>query len=292
MADHPDAPQVSEVLLLAKGFTFAEGPVWHPDGYLIFADVRSDRLYRIVPGGEPQLLRITHNGNGTTFDLEGSLIQCEGLGRRITRWNMSTSQVDIIAEKFAGKRLHRPNDVVCRSDGTLFFTDPDRRVPVADRELDDAAVYRIDPDGEIRLVMACEYPNGLAFSPDERTLYVANTRHLKCVLAIELDERGDRTSHRLLTDMSRDDSPGLPDGLKVDVTGRVYCTGPGGIWVISPKGEHLATLRFPKGAVNFAFGGDDLRTLFVCAHDSLFSARVPVPGIATPFAMRRMNRSA
>ena len=200
MNNLPDLLESGPPQLLASGFLFSEGPLWHPEGFLIFADTRDDALYRITPGQPHELLRKTEGGNGTTFDLQGRVIQCESRTRRVTRWDMKTGQVDVIAERFEGKRLNRPNDVVCHSDGSLFFTDPDKRIPLQEREVANAAVYRIAPDGTLTMVLASEYPNGLAFSPDETTLYVANTRFLKYLLVAELDGGG---GYRLATGCSQ-----------------------------------------------------------------------------------------
>src|SRR5207247_10502410 len=161
---------------LATGFVFTEGPLWHPDGFYYFVDIRRSRLHRITPGKAVELVRAdTGEGNGTTFDLHGRLVICEGGNRRVTRWS-ADGRSEVLMDRHEGKRLNRPNDVVCKSDGSLWFTDPGLRVPLAQRELAEAGVYRIAPDGATSLVADCEYPNGLAFSPDERTLYVANTR--------------------------------------------------------------------------------------------------------------------
>src|SRR6185503_12096107 len=155
---------------LATGFVFTEGPLWHPDGYFYFVDVRASKLYRVTPGHAPEVLREqTGGGNGFTFDLQGRLVLCEGDNRRATRTGADGS-IEILADRFEGKRLNRPNDVVCRSDGSIYFTDPGLRVPLAERELTQAGVYRIAPDGRITLIADCEYPNGLAFSRDERVL--------------------------------------------------------------------------------------------------------------------------
>lgn len=221
--------------------------LWHPNGFYYFADVRNDSLYRIVPGQTPQLARHTNNGNGTTFDLQGRVVQCGGLAKRLTCWNPIDGRVETLIDSFDGKRLDRPNDVICRSDGSILFTDPDKRVPVSERELD-AAVYCVAPDRTVTLVANCEYPNGLALSPDERTLYVANTRFPKYIHEIRLDAAGSVVRRRVFADMSWDQTQGSPDGIKVDVLGRVYCTGPGGIWVFMPDGRHLCTLHFPQPA--------------------------------------------
>ena len=288
----PDVLETVEAERLATGFVFTEGPLWHPDGFYYFVDIRTNRLYRITPGQQAEVVRETAGGNGTTFDLQGRLILCEGGGRRLSRMGRD-GKVETVVDRHQGGRFNRPNDAVCRSDGSLYFTDPDKRVPYAEREIpgpagidnlwDGACVYRVAPDGALSVLAHCEYPNGLAFSPDERTLYVANTRSSKYIHAIEVDAAGTMARRRIFADMNAGTERGIPDGLKVDSLGRVYCTGPGGIWVFSPEGDRLGTIRFPEQAVNFAFGGADLRTLFCCAHTSVYTLRVKVPGNPHPW---------
>ncbi len=279
--------ETREAERLATGFVFTEGPLWHPDGFYYFSDVRASVLYRVTPGRAPERVRAdTGGGNGTTFDLAGRLILCEGDRRRVTRTGPD-GRIEVLADRFEGKRLNRPNDVVCRSDGSLYFTDPGLRVPLADRELPYAGVYRIAPDGAITLVVDCEYPNGLAFSPDERTLYVANTRWAQYIHAVELDAAGTMTRRRIFADMSSDETDGVPDGMKVDVEGRVYCTGPGGTWVFAPDGSKLGVIRTPEVPANVAFGGPDLRTLFLTARTSIYSLRTRVPGQPHPWYRTR-----
>ena len=288
----PEILETTHAERLATGFVFTEGPLWHPDGYFFFVDIRTNSLYRIAPGEQPQLVTRTQGGNGTTFDLHGRLVICEGDARRVARLT-AAGTLEPIAERYQGGRFNRPNDIVCRSDGNLYFTDPDKRRAYSEREIppptgldnlwDGACVYRLAPDGQITVLAHCEYPNGLAFSPDERTLYVANTRSSKYIHAINLDASGKMIGRRIFADMNLGTQPGIPDGLKVDCKGNVYCTGPGGIWVISPRGEHIGTLVFPEQAVNFAFGGDDLRTLFCCAHTSVYTLKVRIPGNPHPW---------
>jgi gluconolactonase len=189
-------------------------------------------------------------------------------------------------DRFEGKRLNRPNDVVCKSDGSIYFTDPGLRVPLADRELPSAGVYRIAPDGKTSLVADCEYPNGLAFSPDERVLYVANTRWTQYIHALEIAGDGKLIRRRIFADMSSDETDGVPDGMKVDVEGRVFCTGPGGTWVFAPDGTRLGIIRTPEVPANCAFGGPDLRTLFLTARTSVYALRVKVPGRPHPWYKR------
>jgi gluconolactonase len=269
---------------LATGFAFTEGPLWHPDGFYYFVDIRKNNLHRITPGKEPELLRSnTNESNGTTFDLQGRLVICEGGNRRVTRWT-ADGKMEVLMDRFEGKRLNRPNDVVCKSDGSLWFTDPSLRVPFAEREMPHAGVYRVAPDGAVSMVADFEYPNGLAFSPDERRLYVANTRWAQYIHVLELDAKGSMVRRRIFADMpSDDDKNGVPDGMKVDVEGRVYCTGPGGTWVFAPDGKQLGIIRTPEVPANVAFGGPDLKTLFLTARTSIYTLRVKVPGQPHPW---------
>jgi len=279
--------ETTEAERLAGGFGFTEGPLWHPDGFYYFVDIRRSVLLRLAPGTAAQITRSnTGEGNGTTFDLEGRLIMCEGGNRRVTRM-APDGRIEVLMDRHDGKRLNRPNDVVCRSDGSIYFTDPGLRVPLSERELAIAGVYRIAPDGATSLVADCEYPNGLAFSPDERVLYVANTRWTQYIHRIELDAGGAMVRRRIFADMSSDEPDGVPDGMKVDVDGRVYCTGPGGTWVFSPGGERLGIIRTPEIPANLAFGGPDLRTLFFTARTSVYSLRVKTPGQPHPWYRRR-----
>lgn len=288
----PDVLETTEAEKVATGFVFTEGPLWHPDDFWYFVDLRPNRLHKIKLGQKPELVRNTEGGNGTTFDLQGRLIVCEGDARRVTRTDASGT-VTALADNYKGGRFSRPNDVVCHSNGCIYFTDPDKRRPYHEREIpgragdnnlwDGAGVYRVATDGTVSQIANCEYPNGLAFSPDERTLYVANTRSSKYIHAIKLDAAGNMVSRSIFADMNEGTEPGIPDGLKVDSIGRVYCTGPGGIWVMDPSGKHIGTIKWPEQAVNFAFGGPDMRTLFCCAHTSVYTLRVKVPGNPHPW---------
>jgi gluconolactonase len=268
---------------LATGFVFTEGPLWHPDGFYHFVDVRASVLYRLTPGRAHEIVRDkTGGGNGTTFDLHGRLVLCEGDNRRVTRTS-ADGRVEVLVDRFEGKRLNRPNDVVCKSDGSLYFTDPGLRVPLPERELPHSGIYRVFPDGKMAIVADFEYPNGLAFSPDERVLYVANTRWTQYIHRLELDASGHVVRRRIFADMSSDESEGVPDGMKVDVEGRVYCTGPGGTWVFAPDGTKLGVIRTPEVPANLAFGGPDLRTLFFTARTSVYTLRVKVAGQPHPW---------
>jgi gluconolactonase len=284
MADAMSAVlETTQAERLATGFVFTEGPLWHPDGFYYFVDVRASMLYRITPGRPHEVVREkTGGGNGTTFDLQGRLVLCEGDNRRVVR-QAADGRFEVLMDRFEGKRLNRPNDVVCRSDGSIYFTDPGLRVPLAEREVPHAGVYRVAPDGAVGLVADFEYPNGLAFSPDERRLYVANTRWAQYIHVLDLDAEGRVLRRGIFADMSSDETDGVPDGMKVDVEGRVYCTGPGGTWVFAPDGARLGIIRTPEVPANLAFGGPDLRTLFFTARTSVYTLRAKVPGQPHPW---------
>ncbi len=286
MATLADILETSELQQVATGFVFTEGPVWHPDGFFYFVDVRTSTLHRLTLGDKPQQVRKTNGGNGTTFDLQGRLINCEGDGRRVTR-TAADGTVATLIDRFEGKRLNRPNDVICASDGALWFTDPSLRVPLAEREIENASVYRIAADGVVTAVAPFEYPNGLALSPDERTLYVANTRWTKYIHAIEVDAAGTMVRRRIFADMSSDGTNGVPDGMKVDAAGRVFCTGTGGVWVFAPDGTKIGIIETPEVCANVAFGGPDLRTLLLTASTSVYTLRVKTPGVSHPWYARR-----
>ncbi|MGD0108103.1 MAG: SMP-30/gluconolactonase/LRE family protein [Rhodopila sp.] len=267
---------------LATGFLFTEGPLWHPDGFFYFVDLRSNLLYRMVPGQAPEKIRTTLGGNGTTFDLQGRLLNCEGDGRRVTRIE-ADGTVTTVIDAFAGKRLNRPNDVICHSNGSIYFTDPDLLVPLVDREIGHAAVYRIAQDGSASVLARFEYPNGLALSRDEQTLYVANTRWSQYIHAVELDADGNMVRRRIFADMSADGTNGVPDGMKVDEAGRVFCTGTGGVWVFEPDGTRIGIIETPEVCANITFGSPDLRTLLLTATSSVYTLRVKVPGLPHPW---------
>ncbi len=281
-----DLLETTELRQVATGFVFTEGPLWHPDGFFYFVDVRASMLYRLTLGEKPVVVRKTNGGNGTTFDLQGRLINCEGDGRRVTRTE-ADGTVTTLIDRFEDKRLNRPNDVICASDGALWFTDPSLRVPLPERELERAAVYRIAADGAVREVAPFEYPNGLALSPDERTLYVANTRWTKYIHAIEVDAGGTMVRRRIFADMSSDGTNGVPDGMKVDAAGRVFCTGTGGVWVFAPDGTKIGIIETPEVCANIAFGGPDLRTLLLTASTSVYTLRVKTPGLPHPWCAAR-----
>ena len=288
----PDAP----LERVAWGFVFTEGPVWSSDGSLLFSSPNTNSIYRWHPSGRVSVFRsksgytgtdigrFTQPGsNGLTFDPQRRLTICQHGNRRVIRVEPH-GNVTVLADRYRGRRLNSPNDLVHRSDGTLFFTDPPFGLPGAyddpDKELQFSGVFAVR-DGEVTLVTdELEGPNGLAFSPDERYLYVGNwDPDRKVVMRYELGPNCQVTDARVLFEMTGADGDDAIDGLKVDVEGNVYVCGPGGIWVISPGGAHLGTLRLPEAPHNLAWGDADGRTLYVTALTSVYRIRLQIPGI-------------
>jgi gluconolactonase len=277
----------SEPERLATGFEFTEGPLWHPDGYLLFVDIRRSQIFKLRPGGEPEIIRENSGeSNGMTFDLQGRLVICEMINRQVTRMEADGS-FTVLADKWNNQRLNRPNDVVGKSDGSLYFTNPGReRLDPAVVDMASNSVHRIRSDGSVdNIVPTIDYPNGLAFSPDESVFYVANTRPGQYIMAYDVNPDGTVSNARRFADMpSAHANNGVPDGMKVDVEGRVYCTGPDGCWVFTPSGERLGIIRLPEFPANCAWGGPDHQTMFFTANTSIYSLRMKTPGTKIPRA--------
>jgi gluconolactonase len=278
---------------LADGFGGAQGPAegplwWKEGGYLLFSDIHNSRRMKYVPGqGVSVVLEPTNRANGLTRDLQGRLLACEHDSRRVTRQELDGS-LTVIANSFQGRRLNRPNDVVVKSDGAIYFTDP-WTSPLAPEEWDltFSGVYRLTPDLGTRTLLVDDFvlPNGLAFSPDETVLYVNDTRR-RHIRAFDLIANGTlaRQTDRVFADLSGDE-PGVPDGMKVDAEGNVYCGGAGGIWIFDRQGKKLG--RIVHGApatTNLAFGGNDWRTLYFTSRNHLGSVDVKIPGLPVPTA--------
>jgi len=275
-------PEDTLVERIAGGLRFTEGPVWHGD-HLLFSDIPSNRIvcWRALPEG-PELTTFrtpSGNSNGLTLDRSGRLVACEHSGRRVSRLEADGS-VTVLADRYQGARLNSPNDVVVRSDGSVYFTDPPYglRNATEGKELPYNGVFRLTPEGELLLVADdFERPNGLAFSPDETVLYVDDTaRHHIRSFAVRPD--GSVSGGGVFAEL-RAAEPGGPDGMKVDAEGNVYCTGSGGIWVFTPTGRKLGRIVLPEQPANLAWGDVDWRTIFVTARTSVYRLRASVPGI-------------
>jgi gluconolactonase len=274
-----DLFETTEFERVATGLQFTEGPVWHPEGYLLFSDIPANTIHRLEPDGALSVWRQpSGNSNGLTFDRQGRLVACEH-GNRQVSVTAPDGNPQPLATHYQGQRLNSPNDVVVRSDGSVYFTDPPYGIQEAQRELPFNGVFRIAPDGALHL-LADDFgrPNGLAFAPDESVLYVDDSERRQ-IRAFDVAADGGLANGRLWADMASPDA-GSPDGMKVDSLGNVYCTGPGGLWVFTPEAHCLGVLKGPEQPANLAFGGPDLRTLYITARTSLYTLRTRVPGIA------------
>ena len=289
-------PAEGRIEKLAEGFMFTEGPVWIKEGGegLLFSDIPNNRIMKWTPDGNVVEFRKpsgdtgpprpdgTYGGsNGLTLDKEGRLTICEHGDRRVTRLEKD-GKLTVLADKYQGKRLNSPNDAVYKSDGSLYFTDPPYGlVDEKERRLPFQGIYRLTVGGELQLLnRELTRPNGLAFSPDEKTLYVANSDpEKKLWMAYAVAADGTISQGRVFFDVTAEKEDGLPDGLKVDSQGNVYCTGPGGVWIFSPEGKHLGTIQPAEVPANCHWGDADAKTLYMTARTGLYRVRLNIRGI-------------
>ncbi len=277
-------PRDAEPRRLASGFVWSEGPVWDDaTESVIFTDFTPEKIYRWSEHGGLSVFR-EQSGRavGLAMDAEGGIVSCESRARRIARIRRDGSVVTL-ASHYEGKRLNSPNDVIVKSDGSVYFTDPYSTALGDTREVGQDGVYRVAGDGgRVTLLASLNRPNGLAFSPDERLLYVDDT-NLQRVEVFEVEENGTLGGGRVLARLDPRMGKGGADGMKVDQRGNLYVTGPGGIWVIAPEGSILGLLRMPETAANLCWGGRDRTTLFITATTSLYGLRMGIPGdVKTP----------
>jgi gluconolactonase len=273
--------------VIAHDLSFGEGPVWNKrSGELFYTDIIGDTLWKWAPGqGNRIVMRPSHKANGMTYDRDGRLVVAGWSSRTVWRMALDGS-VTTLASHLQGRKLNTPNDIVVAADGAVWFTDPtgglnnmEMHGEDVQRYLDFNGVYRIAPDGRIQLMIEdCVYPNGLVFSPDERVLYVNDTRQA-LIRAFEVAADGAVGSPRVFYRLVGTE-PGVADGMKVDVEGNVYCTGPAGIHVIAPSGKLLGRIKLPGHCTNMAWGDADWRTMYVTTFTSqLFRFRLGIPGI-------------
>lgn len=268
---------------LGSGFLFTEGPVWDAaQDCLHFSDIPASIIHRWQPKVGFSVFRSpSGKSNGLTRDREGRLVICEHAGRCVSRIERDGSTT-IVASHYQGHRLNSPNDVVVKSDGAIYFTDPPYGLNptfgvAASPELDFAGVYRVSPDGgEIAVVAADCTPNGLAFSPDEKMLYVADTEE-NHVLVYDVGAEGSLSGRRVFAHLSG--SHLAPDGIKVDHNGNVFVTGAGGIWVFEPGGARLGTIAVPELPSNLAWGGADWSSLYITARTSIYRVHTKTKGL-------------
>ncbi|MFN8573000.1 MAG: SMP-30/gluconolactonase/LRE family protein [Gemmatimonadaceae bacterium] len=301
-------PPGATVERIASGFLFTEGPIWHPDGYLLFSDPNANTIYRWTTDGQVSVYR-TKSGyagvdigeygqpgsNGLTLDPDGRLTIDEHGRRRVVRQEKN-GVITLLADRYDGRRFNSPNDLVYKSDGSLYLTDPPFGLPkVFDdprKELPFSGVYRVS-NGQVQLLSKdLTGPNGLAFSPDERFLYVDNWDvNRKVIMKYPVQADGTLGAGAVFVDATTSD-PGEQawDGLKVDRDGNVYAAGPGGVWILSPDGKHLGTISAPETPANFAWGDEDGRTLYMTARTSVYRIRLNIPGIR-PWPVTRTTRA-
>ncbi|MGA9380896.1 MAG: SMP-30/gluconolactonase/LRE family protein [Phormidium sp.] len=276
-------PKNAKIDRVATGFQFTEGPIWFAEEkYLLFSDIPANKIFQLTPDGQVTIFREpSNNSNGLTRDKQGRLIACEHDKRRVT-CTEKNGTIAVLADKFQGKKLNSPNDIIVKSDGAIYFTDPPYGIKPEQQEQPIQGVYRISPDRNQITLVADDFdkPNGLAFSPDEKQLYIDDSerRHIR---VFDVQENGTLANSRIFYDM-KVKKPGLPDGMKVDLRGNIYCTGGGGVWVFDPKGNHLGTIVTPEVPANCAWGDEDWQTLYITASTSLYKIRVNIPGIQVP----------
>ncbi len=296
---HPDldaliAPDAA-IEQIAGGFIFTEGPLWRPDGVLWFSDIVGNVVRQWSPGG--QIVEILRPGgydghslpaggfngpNGSTAGPDGSVLLCQHGNRRVARIDRHRT-VSTVVDRFEGKRLNSPNDVVFRSDGRMYFSDPPYGLPKQDQDPDKDLRWNgvfVLADGRLQAVeTAHTRPNGLAFSPDEKTFYLANSDpDHRYWMRYDVAPDGSLRNGETFADVSAHPDAGLPDGMKLDRTGHIYATGPGGVWVFTPGGRHLGTIVLPEQPANCAWGDDDWRTLYITAETGVYRLRTQVEG--------------
>lgn len=287
-------PKDAKIEKLAGGFTFTEGPLWRPEGALWFSDVVGNVVRQWTPDGKvTEILRpggydgnsLPAGGfigpNGMIADKDGAVLLCQHGNRRIVRITKDRS-ITTLVDKFQGKKFNSPNDLVYRSDASLYFTDPPYGLPKQDedptKELKFNGVFRL-AGGKLSVVIRdLTRPNGIAISPDDKTLYIANSDEKKKVwMAYDLEPNGTTKNGRVFADVTSETAAGLPDGMKLDENGNVYASGPGGVWVFSPDGKHLGTIKPPETPANCNWG-DDGKSLYITATTGLYRVKLVTRG--------------
>jgi len=273
---------------LLTGFDFTEGPAWNPvDRSLIFSDILGNSIYRWTQTSGLQTLRHnSHMANGNTYDREGCVITCEHATSRLTRTDFALNgEMEVLATHFQGKELNSPNDVVCKSDGAIYFTDPNSGrsagygVP-RDQELEFQGVYRLDPNTlEVTLLVDdFSKPNGLCFSQDEKVLFI-NDSDYNHIRVFGVQDDGTLTDGQIWAVLEKA-GIGVADGMKIDHEGNLYCTGPGGIHIFDDRANYVGIILMPEHTTNLAWGGDDLCSLYITAATSIYRLYSRIPGIA------------
>jgi gluconolactonase len=266
---------------IATGFGFTEGPVWDPHGFLYVSDEEKNKLSRVYPDGRVETVLEIGDPDGSTLDAEGRLITTASVLRAIIQVDPN-GQYKVLADKYEGKKFNSPNEIILGPDGALYFTDPTLDLPKGEKqELDFQGVFRLGKDGSVRLLTKdLTTPNGLAFSPDGKRLYINDTRQHE-IRVYDVGANMELQNGRVFG--KEEGRGGSPDGMRVDVKGNVYCTGPGGVWVWDPEGNHLGTIMLPESTANFNWGDADYGTIYFSSRTSIYrmitKARGFVPGV-------------
>ena len=256
--------------LVAGGFGFTEGPVWDPAGFLYVSDEEQNKIYKVSADGQKTELIALGDPDGSTYDQNHQLIDCASVLRAIIRID-SNGKYTVLGDRFEGKKFNSPNDVVIGPDGAIYFTDPTLDLPAGEKqELPFQGVFRLDTDGRVTLLTKeLSQPNGLAFSPDGKKFYVDDSKQ-RNIRVYDFQPDGTLANGRIFGEEPGGKGDGVPDGMKVDRSGNLYVTGPGGIWVWNPQGEHLGTILMPEQPANLAWGGASLNTLYITATTSVY----------------------
>jgi gluconolactonase len=268
-------PKVEKV---ASGFQFTEGPLWHPQGFLLFSDIPANTIYQWQSGQETKIFRRpSQKANGNAFDRQGRLISAQHGDRLLSRTEANGKVVTLV-DRYQGKKLNSPNDLAVKSDGSIYFTDPPYGIEAKQEELGFYGVYRLAPDGKLTLLgKDMIRPNGIAFAPDESKLYVSDSQE-NYIRVFDVKPDGTVSNGRIFAELKDPSQPGTPDGLKVDTQGNVYSPGAGGLWIFSPAGELLGKIAVPEVVTNLAWGESDRQTLYITASPSVYRIRLPIPG--------------
>jgi gluconolactonase len=274
-------PKGAAVDRIATGFGFTEGPVWDHRGFLWVSDETLNQLFQVdAATGKKQTVLALGDPDGNTYDRQGRLLDCASVLRAVIRLSPDGKKYNIVADRYLGKKLNSPNDVVLGPDGAIYFTDPTSDLPKGARqEIPFEGVYRIAPNGNVRLLTKqLHQPNGLAFSPDGRRLYIDEDQH-RSIWVFDFDPAHGTIGHGRIFGLEPSAVENeVPDGMKVDTAGNLYVVGPRGIWVWSPEGRHLGTIVLPEQPANLAWGGSDDRTLFMTAETSVYRVRTKARG--------------
>jgi gluconolactonase len=268
--------QDAKLTAVATGFGFTEGPVWDAAGFLYVSDETQNEIYRVRPDGSKDSVLALGDPDGNTFDRQHHLIDCASVLRAIILVNPN-GQYKTLAERFQGKRFNSPNDVVVGPDGALYFTDPTLDLPPGERqEIPFQGVYRLGDNGDVRLLIKdMSQPNGLAFSPDGKKLYVDDSEQ-KNIRVFDFSAPATVANERVFGDEKEEG--GVPDGIRVDEAGNLFVVGPKGIWVWNALGHHLGTIIVPEQPANLGWGEKDYRTLYITAGTSVYRIRTKVRG--------------